>query len=60
MLDTNQDGMVNGDELRDMLSRLGFKDVINDTLITSLINDATRNGKLIRLSESVRIPATIE
>ena len=47
MLDSNQDGMVNSEELRDMLSRLGFKDVINDTLITSLINDATRNGKLI-------------
>lgn len=44
MLDTNQDGMVNGEELRDMLSRLGLKDVINDTLITSLISDATRNG----------------
>ena len=49
MLDSNQDGMVNSEELRDMLSRLGFKDVINDTLITSLINDATRNGKLIHI-----------
>lgn len=44
MLDTNQDGMVNGDELRDMLLRLGLKDVINDAVISSLMNDATRNG----------------
>lgn len=52
MLDTNHDGRVNSDELRDMLSRLGLKDVINDALISSLISDATRNGKGV---EVVRI-----
>ncbi|KAI1286662.1 Calcium-binding protein E63-1 [Halotydeus destructor] len=44
LLDTNCDGKLDRDELKDMLTRLGFKDVISETLLTSLINDATRNG----------------
>lgn len=44
MLDVNGDGRINSDELMDMLNRLGFRDVINEDIVKSLIRDATQNG----------------
>lgn len=42
MLDTNQDGMVNAEELKSMMTRLGF--TMDDSQIQDLLRQASKSG----------------